>query len=204
MPLLTIMLMLGYPILIHLSIHFQAVDMAVYVLSFYCVLPLLIPAMRKRLGGMNILLLCLLSLSVLLVGFYLPEKIVVLPPILIFATMAYTFASTLRSGSVPLITRIALVIRGELPDYVMVYTRKATLAWVIFFLVMMFINLFLAMFASLEIWSYFANFIAWGLTGLMFLGEYLVRRYSMPNHVDYSFAEFLRNLARVDYRHVLK
>jgi uncharacterized membrane protein len=118
--------------------------------------------------------------------------------------MGYVFASSLQPGSVPLVTRFALIIRGELPEYVTVYTRKATMAWVLFFATMLLINIVLAIWASLETWSYFSNVIAWILTGAMFLGEYLVRRYSMPDHVDYSFVEFLRNLLRVDYRHVFK
>lgn len=204
MPLLTILLMLGYPVLMHLCIQYGALDIAVYILTFYCVLPLLIPEIRKRLSSLTILVFVLVGLSVVGVGYYAPEQIIVLPPMLAFAILATIFGNSLRKGSVPLITRIALVIRGELPDYVAAYTRKATLAWVLFFLSMLTVNIGLVLFASLETWSYFANVIAWVLTGLMFLVEYLVRRYSMPDHVDYSFVEFLHNLARVDYRHVLR
>jgi hypothetical protein len=42
------------------------------------------------------------------------------------------------------------------------------------------------------------------LIAVMFIVEYLVRRHSLQDHVDYSFLQFLRNLRRVDYRHVFK
>jgi len=85
-----------------------------------------------------------------------------------------------------------------------IYTRRATLAWAVFFWTMALVCLLLGIYASLEFWSLFTNFIAWALVAGMFVGEYLLRKRLLRDHVDYGFLEFIRNLTSVDFRHVLK
>ena len=55
------------------------------------------------------------------------------------------------------------------------YCRKATIAWVIFLSVHLMITVF-TVFASREIWVTYNGAIAYGLMGLMFAGEWIVRR----------------------------
>jgi uncharacterized membrane protein len=130
---------------------------------------------------------------------------IIIPPAIMFAALFVFFASSLRAEGTPVVTRLAAVIRAEqLSTEIRSYTRKATIAWSVFFLAMLMASLMLGLWAPLEIWSWFSNFLAYVLIAVMFIVEYLVRRHSLQDHVDYSFLQFLRNLRRVDYRHVFK
>jgi uncharacterized membrane protein len=57
-----------------------------------------------------------------------------------------------------------------------VYARNVTIAWVLFFAMIIVISTSLFFLTSLTTWSIFVNFFTLPLVGLMFVVEYLVRR----------------------------
>ena len=90
------------------------------------------------------------------------------------------FGLTLLGDREPLITRFARILRrDDMPPPVLAYTRKATLAWTVFFAVVATVSVLLYLLAPLTVWSAFANLISAPLVGLMFVGEYAVRRYTL-------------------------
>ena len=98
------------------------------------------------------------------------------------AILLMTFARTLQAGKKPLCVKFAEIInQGELPLAHAVYARNVTIAWVIFFAVMIVISTVLFIFAPLTTWSIFVNFFTLPLVGLMFVLEYLVRRQVLTN-----------------------
>jgi uncharacterized membrane protein len=72
--------------------------------------------------------------------------------------MAFTFGRSLRKGSVPLCTQLADKVHGPLSALELRYTRRVTLAWVIFFLLNVAANFLLFESAPLRVWSMFVNF----------------------------------------------
>ena len=62
-----------------------------------------------------------------------------------------------------------------LPPFVVVYTRRVTQAWCLFFLCNGGIALATALWAPEAIWSLYTGIISYVLMGLLFAGEYLVR-----------------------------
>jgi uncharacterized membrane protein len=97
-----------------------------------------------------------------------------------YSIMALTFGRSLRQGSVPLCTEIADKVHGPLSALELRYTRKVTLAWVIFFLLNLAATFLLFEFAPLRVWSMFVNFCSLPLILLMFAAEYAVRRRVLP------------------------
>lgn len=95
--------------------------------------------------------------------------------------LCITFARTLAGGREPMCTYFARLVQGELSPSLERYTRQVTQAWVVFFGSMAAVSTLLYYAAPLEIWSAFANFFTGPLIGLMFLGEYIVRRSMYPN-----------------------
>lgn len=130
--------------------------------------------------------------------------IVKLVPLTVNAVLLWIFASTLFNGKIPLITRFASLMRDDMPPAVLSYTRWATIAWSAYFLMMLLFSLLLALYAPIELWSFFSNVLSYIFLALMFLAEYTVRRLLVREHMDYSFPEFLQRLRRVDFRSVLK
>lgn len=94
-----------------------------------------------------------------------------------------TFGSTLGgSHARALCSRIACLISLEQldADYLR-YTWKVTLAWAIYFSVSAALSVTLFFFASVEMWSVFANLFTPVSLGVMFVGEYLVRQRVLPD-----------------------
>jgi uncharacterized membrane protein len=89
-----------------------------------------------------------------------------------------TFARTLFQGRKPLCVHFAEMINhGTLHPAHESYARKVTVAWVIFFAVIIITSTLLYFLAPLVIWSFFVNFLTLPLVALMFIVEFMVRRY---------------------------
>ncbi len=97
-------------------------------------------------------------------------------PVLVSLIMLATFGYTLwRPPS--MVERFARAIeRDELPPQAIAYTRRVTQVWCLFFIVNGAIALYTALFAPLALWTLYNGLISYLLMGLLFAGEWLVRR----------------------------
>ena len=109
-----------------------------------------------------------------------------------YSIMAFTFGRSLRKDRVPLCTQIADTVHGPLSAPELRYTRKVTVAWVIFFLLDVTATFLLFEFAPLRAWSVFVNFCSLPLILLMFAAEYAVRRRVLPQVESSSLIAALR------------
>ena len=91
-----------------------------------------------------------------------------------------TFARTLIPGRQPLCTRFAYAVHGPITPQHETYTRQVTIAWTLFFAAMALISTLLFFLAPLATWSVFANLLTLPLVVLMFIVEYWVRRWVLP------------------------
>jgi uncharacterized membrane protein len=92
-----------------------------------------------------------------------------------------TFGRTLIAGRQPLCTRFAEAVHAPLTPQHEIYARQVTVAWTLFFAVMALVSTGLFFLAPLVIWSFFANFLTLPLVALMFIAEYWVRRWVLPD-----------------------
>ncbi len=111
-----------------------------------------------------------------------------------------TFGHTLFAGRQPLCTRFAEAVHPPLTPQHEIYTRKVTIAWTLFFAMMVLTSTLLFFLAPLSIWSIFANFLTLPLIALMFIVEYWVRRWALPDvqntHILDAVRAFRNNSAR--------
>lgn len=91
-----------------------------------------------------------------------------------------TFARTLRAGQQPLCTQFAEMVHNFLSPEQISYTRKVTIAWAVFFASVSILSSWLFFFYPINIWSVFSNFVYLPLVGLMFIVEYSVRQWALP------------------------
>jgi len=91
-----------------------------------------------------------------------------------------TFGRTLIAGRQPLCTRFAEAVHAPLTPRHEIYTRQVTVAWTLFFAAMVLTSTLLFFLTPLSTWSVFANFLTLPLVVLMFIIEYLVRRWALP------------------------
>ena len=90
------------------------------------------------------------------------------------------FARTLVGGRKPLCTHFAEIVHAPLSPGHVIYARQVTVAWSAFFLAMALTSTVLFFWAPINTWSIFVNFMTWPLVGLMFVAEYGVRRWRLP------------------------
>ena len=138
-----------------------------------------------------------------------------LAPPLFMAMIAWLFARTLLRRRVPLITRLVAALDGSTPQTLEPelyrYSHRLTGLWAVALAVLALFNLGLAMIATprgilptLGIqpaitvtdaqWSWFANWINYGLVGLIFLAEFIYRKRRFPGRYK-SLLDFGRKVA---------
>ena len=180
---------LAYPLLSHAAVAFDDARWAALGIALlgWAMLRLRSPAA----GAVAALVLFAAGIAL---AATLPAVIVYAPPIVLNLALGALFASTLRAGSEPLITRFARAERGDMPADLARYTRTLTWIWVAFFALMAAISLSLAVAASPGAWSLFTNVVNYLLVLLMFVLEYGYRRIRYRHHRHPGPAEFLRRL----------
>ena len=97
-----------------------------------------------------------------------------------YSLLGLTFGRTLLGNRVALCTRLADKVHGPLAPHEVLYTRRVTAAWTVFFFSIAVLSVLLYATAPLRIWSIYINFCVVPLIGAMFLAEYLVRRRVLP------------------------
>lgn len=115
-------------------------------------------------------------------------------PVLVYCALLLFFASTLRPGRVPLISRFARMEQGELSAELHAYTRRLTLVWCVFFAAMAGLAMGVAAWAPLWVWSLHTFFFSYLLIAMLFLGEYVYRRWRYPHYRHASPWTLLRNV----------
>lgn len=75
-----------------------------------------------------------------------------------------------------IIERLARFKQHDLPERGVVYTRRVTRIWCLFFLGNGLVAAYTAVWCSMAVWSLYNGFIAYGLIALLMAVEYLVRR----------------------------
>jgi uncharacterized membrane protein len=99
-----------------------------------------------------------------------------------YCLVALSFARTLFAGRVPMCTHLASNIHGALTPVEVAYTRRATVAWVMFYVLIVVAILVLFFVAPLRIWSLFVNFGTFALILLMGFADHAIRRRLLPRH----------------------
>lgn len=96
-------------------------------------------------------------------------------PVLISAFMLGLFVLSLKYGP-PMIERLARLREPQLPEKAVVYTRQVTVVWCVFFLCNGLLAAALTLWAPLSWWMLYTGLISYGLMGLLFAIEWLIRQ----------------------------
>ncbi len=159
-------ILLSYPFIVFIALqqHISLRLMAFFLLG----MALLNFVQTKQ--KLILLLICILSCLLFCFNNALFLK---LYPVLMNALVGFSFAFSLYKT--PLITVFAQKIGHTLSPKAIEYTRKATIAWTFFIFFNMFLSL-TTVFMSDFVWSLYNGFISYLLIGMMFMGEYIVRK----------------------------
>ena len=96
-------------------------------------------------------------------------------PVLLNAMLLVLFSLSLKFGQ-PVVERLARIREPDLPPIAVRYTRCVTQVWVGFFALNSLVLIALAVWAPLTWWTLYTGLISYGLIGLLFAGEWLIRQ----------------------------
>ncbi len=198
------LLLLFYPLALHIGIYSGNIQLALYYLSLLLILPFLFVVLTGSKPELKHTIPLLLA--TVLVSFIRGNEtlIVKLFPLIVNGVLLWYFATSLMAERTPLITRLASLMRDDMPEAVLIYTRHATIAWSFYFFFMLIASFLLSLYASIEIWSLFSNVLSYVFLVLMFVAEFTVRRIRVREHMDYSFSEFLTRVRKINFIRVLR
>lgn len=199
MPVASLLLLL-YPVLVRVAVHSGNPWMGAGAIVFLGMLVFLPSAVSGAAWAWVVMLL--ISAAACATAIYGGTEIMLyLPPLLIPLALAWFFGRTLLPGSRALISRISEAMRREpLPPEVERYTRRVTIMWVTYFLVVALNAAILPWLVSQHTWWLFTHVLAWIAVPTLMLGEYLYHSRRYPNKTHRHLGDFLRDLIRVDYR----
>ncbi len=103
--------------------------------------------------------------------------------------LLWLFGRTLLPGREPLISQISRHINGHLKPEIAAYTRRVTIAWCVFFTLQVVVSLLLYLFAPVAVWSFFINVMNVPLLVIMLVGEKTYRTARFPHHPKTSIAK---------------
>lgn len=119
------------------------------------------------------LLVAALSLVGVAVG---DPRFYMVQPVLVQAVLLAQFAGSLR-GPVPIVERFARLQDPALPDNEVPYCRRVTEVWSLFFVLNGVALTLLALLAPPSWWALYSGLLGYVVMGLLFAGEYLVRKW---------------------------
>jgi uncharacterized membrane protein len=188
-PALGVLLLLAYPVLTH-----AAVTTGLAYLAWAAWLCIAALGCLPLAGPWGLAGFALLAAAPLAVD---PDALLKFPPVVINFALAVWFGRTLAPGEEPMISWFARLVRGtELPGDLARYTRYSTVIWTAFFVSAAVAAAALALLATPQTWSLFANGIDYLLVGALFVGEYVFRRLRYPHHAHRPLADVVRTVAR--------
>lgn len=193
-PILLLVLLIAYPVSIHIAIiNGYNITALLILLSAFILLSSNKWSGRLLLGFVSAGVVIVLS-SVIDIH---SQFILYLMPLLINAGLALYFGQSLLPDKTPIITQYAIYFRGELDPKAVIYTRRVTRVWVLFFIFLAVESLLLALFASIEIWSLFVNILNYLFIALLFAAEYYIRIHYLDDRGHLSFPRFLYKLTQI-------
>jgi len=178
-----VLLGLAYPVLVYSGLRLFEPRLVAVFLGSILLLRLLLSPGRARvvtLGRSLSFPLALLGLAYLLTFLFNEGRFFLFVPAMFSTALMMSFGrSLIRPPSV--VESIARMKEPEMSEEKVVYCRRVTLLWVLFFLVNASVSVVLALSAELETWTLYNGLIAYLLMGLLFLGEFLYRLYRFPH-----------------------
>lgn len=102
------------------------------------------------------------------------------------------FGQSLLPNKQALCTQFSTYIHDVVSERLARYTYLVTIGWTVFFLLMLVTSFVLYTAVSIEAWSFFTYFLTTPLVGLMFLGEYIIRKQMLPASEALDFMSAIR------------
>lgn len=168
-----------YPVLVYFGLTVFSPQIILIGLLILVLLRAASFALQKRYGAAGLAVL----VAVIVAAGGIASELVAIRfyPVIVSLTMGTIFTVTLFTER-PMVERLARLKMPDLDAYSVAYTRKLTKVWIGFFAVNAMIATWTALYASMEIWTLYNGLLSYVLIGILFIGEWPVRRFLRARH----------------------
>ena len=153
---------------------------------------------QRLIAGIAALALAGLVLQAWRGGGVAPATLYLAQHVAIHGALAAMFGLTLRPGQEPLVTALARRVHRGLAPGVAAYSRKVTVVWSAYFVLMAAISIGLFLFAPFEAWAVFANLVTPLAMVCLFVGEFLLRYRLHPEFERATLVDAMNAYSRRD------
>jgi uncharacterized membrane protein len=174
----TIVLTVAYPILVYVGLtqwSTRGVAIALIVLAVLLMISRAQGLAWSRVQGAMVPLLPTI-LGAVVAGVTAEGRVLLAVPVLVNLGLLATFAATLRPERMPMIERFARLQEAQLSVAQQAHCRQVTWVWCGFFVANAIVSGLLAVLAPMSWWAAWCGGLAYGCIGLLFAGEWVVRR----------------------------
>ncbi len=200
---LSITLIIAYPIAAYIALWLkQPLIIIGYLMSIFFLLA--VEKFRNKHWHAGLALLIVIALISYFMQQTYRQYLLFLPPILMLLSLFILFSQSLLAGQTPLITRYASMLGDNLDERHLRYNKNLTVIWSAFFLLMTTTSILLAIFASIEIWSFFTYVVSYLLLGSFFIIEFIFRKHYFTGEIEGGFFQFIRKIMKIKPHNLTK
>lgn len=200
---LSITLIIAYPLAAYIALWLeQPLVIISYLMSIFFLLA--IEKFLNKHWSAGIMLIIVIGVISYLMQPAYRQFLLFLPPILMLLSLFILFSQSLLAGQTPLITRYASILGDRLDERHLRYNKSLTLIWSVFFLLMTVTSILLAIFASLEVWSFFTYVLSYLLLGSFFIIEFMFRKHYFAGEIKGGFFQFIRKIIKIKPHNLTK
>lgn len=196
-----LLLLISYPLCVHLAVVTFNANIQLLALILLAA-GISYPGIKQKsiFAWMVLLVVILMSLVISYLGLTL--YVLYIPPIVIPLLLWSVFFRSLLPGQTPLTTQIGESVHGPFRGAMAVYSRRVTVFWSLFFVLLAIWSGVLVVVASTEVWSLFTNVINYLLVGVVFITEYLYRKFRFREFKHLHFWRYVSLIAKADIRNM--
>lgn len=200
---LSLTLIIAYPLAAYIALWLERPLIIIgYLMSIFFILA--IEKFQNKHWEAGIMLVMVIAIIAYLMQPAFRQYLLFLPPILMLLSLFILFAQSLLAGQTPLITRYASMLGDNLDERHLRYNRYLTSIWSTFFLLMTITSIFLAIFTSLEAWSFFTYVVSYILLGAFFVIEFMFRKHYFTGEIEDGFFQFIRKIIKIKPHNLTK
>lgn len=200
---LSLTLIIAYPLAAYIALWLeQPLIIIGYLMSIFFLLA--IEKFRNKHWHAGIILVMVIAVIGYLMQPAYRQYLLFLPPILMLLSLFILFSQSLLAGQTPLITRYASMLGDSLDKRHLRYNKNLTVIWSAFFLLMTITSILLAIFTSLEVWSFFTYVLSYLLLGSFFIIEFMFRKHYFAGEIEGGFFQFIRKIIKIKPHNLTK
>jgi uncharacterized membrane protein len=176
-------IVIAYPIIVYFGLdHFESRTLAIFLIGLAVARLILMKRVEgwtEKMPQAKFMIAALLIVCGVVIFSNSPDFLRYYPVIVSIIMFIVFFGSLFNPPTI--IEQIARLQTPNLSGYWVGYTRKVTIVWCGFFVLNGTLALYTCLSTNIKIWALYNGLVSYLLMGVLFVGEFIIRRYLQRN-----------------------